>query len=287
MGLRDLLVHVDQTEASLARLRLAVDLASRHGSRLAAIFIRDWSPAQLQERRTAELGLVSGEQLDRLHGRIETSIDNAEEQLRSMLGSLGREHGLEVEWRRVDGPASVVVAQHARYSDLCALGWYGELDNSSADYSFAEELLFVSGRPVLLIPAAGNFTTLGRHIAVAWNASRPAARAVNDALPLIERSERTTVLTVNPAAFMEPRGALPPERMVEHLERHGAATDLVRIENVPTRSIAEVLQDKARELGADLIIAGAFGHPKLWEKLLGGVTRDLLDHMRLPIFMSH
>jgi nucleotide-binding universal stress UspA family protein len=62
---------------------------------------------------------------------------------------------------------------------------------------------------------------------------------------------------------------------------------LVRLENVPARSIADALQAKAREVGADLLVAGAFGHARLWEKLLGGVTRELLDRMNLPIFMSH
>ncbi len=106
-------------------------------------------------------------------------------------------------------------------------------------------------------------------------------------MPLIERTERTTVLTVNPAAFIERHGALPADHMVEHLKRHGTVTDLVRLEHVPASSIARTLQAKAREIGADLLVAGAFGHPKLWEKLLGGVTRDLLDSMNFPIFMSH
>ncbi|MGP0093162.1 MAG: hypothetical protein ACLPKB_24955 [Xanthobacteraceae bacterium] len=287
MALRDLLVHVDQTEGALVRLRLSADLAARHGSRLTAIFVREWSPAQLEERGTAELGLVSGKELDRLYGRIEASIDDAAERLRSVLDGLARERGLTAEWRGVDGPASVVVAQHARYADLCILGQDGTPDNSSVDYSFSEEMLFVTGRPVLFIPVVGSFATLGRHIAVAWNSSRPAARAVGDALPLIERSERTTVITVNPAAFLGRRGALPADQIVEHLRRHGASTDLVRIDNVPARSIADALQAKANEVGADLIVAGAFGHPKLWEKLLGGVTRDLLDRMSLPTLMSY
>jgi len=160
-------------------------------------------------------------------------------------------------------------------------------DDNSVGYTFSEELLFVTGRPVLFIPPVPLGETLGRHIAVAWNSSRPAARAVNDAMPLIERAERTTVLTVNPAVFIDRRGALPLDQMVEHLKQHGASTDLVRLGNVPARSIADALQAKAREVGADLLVAGAFGHARLWEKLLGGVTRELLDRMNLPIFMSH
>jgi nucleotide-binding universal stress UspA family protein len=287
MGLRDLLVYVDQTEGALLRLRLAADLASRHGSRLTALYVWEWTPAQLQERGTAELGLVSGEELDRLHRHIQASIDGAAEQLRSTLETLGRERSLITEWRSVDGPAAIVVPQHARYADLCILGRDAAVDDNSVGYTFSEELLFVTGRPVLFVPSAPPFETLGRHIAVAWNSSRPAARAVNDALPLIERTERTTVLAINPAVFIDRRGALPAEQLVKHLQHHGAVTDLVRLENVPTGSIADTLQAKAREIGADLLVAGAFGHPKLWEKLLGGVTRDLLDCMNFPIFMSH
>jgi nucleotide-binding universal stress UspA family protein len=122
---------------------------------------------------------------------------------------------------------------------------------------------------------------------VAWNSSRPAARAVNDAMPLIEQTERTTLLTVNPEVFIDHHGALPADQMVEHLRRHGASVDMVSLEHIPARAIADALQVKARAIGADLLVAGAFGHPRLWEKLLGGVTRDLLDGMKLPIFMSY
>ena len=104
---------------------------------------------------------------------------------------------------------------------------------------------------------------------------------------MLDRIHHALYVAVNFGDFMERNGALPADQMVEYLRRHGALTDLVQLENVPVKSVGDVLQAKAQELGADLIVAGAFGHPRLWEKLLGGATRDLLDHMRLPIFMSH
>jgi nucleotide-binding universal stress UspA family protein len=286
MALKDLLVYVDQTEGAHLRLRLAADLASRHGSRLIALFVWESDAAQLEARRTAEMGLVSAEELDRLRRHIGTSIGLAAEQLRSTLDTLGRERGLTTEWRSVDGRAVVVVAQHARHADLCIVGREGAEDNS-IDYTFSEELLFVTGRPILFIPSVPLGKTLGRHIAVAWNSSRAAARAVHDAMPLIEQTEQTTVLTVNPEVFIDRHGGLPADQMVEHLRRHGASVDMVRLDHIPTQAIADALQAKARDIGADLLVAGAFGHPKLWEKLLGGVTRDLLDGMNFPIFMSH
>lgn len=286
MGLKDLLVYVDRTEESLARLQLAVDLASRHGSRLTALYAREWSDEQLEERKAAEMGLISVKAIDRLDRRIEASIDRAAEEVRSVLDTLGRKHGLTTEWRCVAGPASGRLPQYARYADLCVVGHNASADNELDDYSLSEKLLFVTGRPVLFVPPVKPFETLGRQIVVAWNSSRAAARAVNDAMPLIECAERTTVIAVNPADFIDRHGALPADQIVEHLRRHGASTKLVRLEHIPAGSIADALQAEARDLGADLLVAGAFGHPRLWEKLLGGVTRDLLDRMILPILMS-
>ena len=287
MALRDLLVYVDQTESARIRLRLAADLARRHSSRLTALYVREWSPAQWDERKTAELGLASAKELDHLDQRTEASIDEAAARLRWALEALKREHGLDAKWQSLDGQASVVVPQHARYADLCILGQNTSADPDSVGYTFSEQLLFVTGRPVLFVPAFGSFETLGRHIVVAWNSSRASARAVSDALPLIERAEQTTVITINPADFIERHGAPPAEQMVEHLRRHSASVEGIELKNVSAGSIANALQAEARNVGADLVVAGAFGHPRLWEKLLGGVTRDLLAQMSLPTLMSH
>ncbi len=287
MALKDLLVYVDQTDASLVRLRLAADLAIRHGGRLTALYAREWSRAQLDRRKAAELGLVSADGLHLLDQRIKASIDAIAERLQAILDELKKDHGLQAELLGIDGDAAAVVPQYARYADLCILGRDEPQGPTSISYTFSEQLLFVSGRPVLFVPADGSFATLGRHIAVAWNSSRPAARALNDALPLIERAERTTVLMINPTGFIDAHAGPPGEQMVEHLRRHGAMADAVRIEDVPRGAIAEELLAQAHARGADLMVAGAFGHPRLWEKILGGVTYDLLARMSLPIFMSH
>ena len=92
---------------------------------------------------------------------------------------------------------------------------------------------------------------------------------------------------INPSDFIDTHEGPPGEQLAEHLTRHGATVDIKRIENIAHGAIADRLQAEARALGADLMVAGAFGHPRLWEKMLGGVTHDLIARMRLPIFMSH
>jgi nucleotide-binding universal stress UspA family protein len=287
MALKDLLVCLDQTGAAVTRLRLAADLARRHGSRLTALFVRELSQDQSEMRKNAELGLASGNDFDRVTQLIQRLIDDTTERLRAMIEDLSRQHGLEIEWRDLDGTASGVAPEEARYADLCILGPGNPQDGASVGYGFTERLLFETGRPLVFVPEFGAFESLGRHIVIGWNASRPAARAVSDALPLIERAERTTVVTIDSADFADHDGGPAADRLVRHLKHHNQAIDAVRITNVPAGAIAATLQDRARELGADLVVTGAYGHPKLWERLVGGVTRDLFDRTTLPMLMSH
>lgn len=286
MALKDILLYVDQTDRARGRLRLAMDLARRHGSYLTALFVRERDQMQLDERKAAELGLASAQQVRRLDKSIEASIDIAAEQLKAELETLARQCGVQAEWRTAQGTLAEIAPQHARYADLCILGHEVPANRASIDYSFDEQMLFTVGRPVMFVPPVWTSTVLGLHVAIAWNSSRPAARAVNDALPLIERAERTTVITVNPTDFIDRHGALPAAYMVEHLKRHGAAVEAVQLENVAAGAIAPTLQVKARELGADVLVAGAFAQPRLKERFLGGVTSDLLLDMRMPLLMS-
>lgn len=287
MALKDLLVYVDQSKRSINRLRLSADLARRHESRLIAIYVRELSLAQMHERNTAELGIASTAAMDQVNERFQQAMDEAEKRLQEILDEIRNELGVQVEWRSVNGVASIVVPQHARFADLCILGQDHAATDTAMGYTFSEEILFVTGRPVLFVPVGGVFDRLGQHIVVAWNSSRAAARAVNDALPLIERAERVTVLAVNPTEYVERYGALPPDRLVEHLRRHSARVEGVYLNDIPSPLICDVLQAEAGKRGADLLVAGVFGHPKLWEKLMGGVTHDLLAKMTVPVFMSY
>jgi nucleotide-binding universal stress UspA family protein len=287
MALKDLLVCVDQTEDALIRLRLASDLASRHVSRLTALFAREWTFAQQDRRKAAELGLVTWDRLHLLDDDITASISGVAERIKANLHQLTHDRGIPTDFIDIDSSAAVTVPQYARYADLCILGQNEPGGPASINYSFAEQLLFVTGRPVLFVPTDCSTQTLGRHVAVAWNSSRPAARSLNDAMPLIERADRTTIVMINPSGFIESHPGPQGEQLIEHLTRHGATVYSRRIENVSHAAIADRLQDEAKASGADLVVAGAFGHPRLWEKMLGGVTHDLLARLRLPIFMSY
>jgi nucleotide-binding universal stress UspA family protein len=281
VALKDLLVQLDQSDRSHAQLELAVDLARRHGSFITALYVREWSAEQLERRKTAELAGRSLAEVADIDQVVEDSIDRSAHELRATFESLTTRHGLNSEWRMVEGEPSTILPQHARYADLCILAAGAPADDASA------EMLFTAGRPVLLVPQATGLATLGAHVAIAWNSSRSAARALSDALPLLERSEKATVIAVNPNDSIEAHGALPLVRLLEHLRRHGVSARSIVLADVPADAVAAALQEKACAVGADLLVAGAHGHTWLHEVLLGSVTRDLLAGLELPVMMSH
>jgi nucleotide-binding universal stress UspA family protein len=287
MALKDMLVWLDQSNRSFTHLRLAADLARRHGSWLTALYVREWKPEQLAHRKTAELAgrpLADVEQLDQA---AEAALDESVVKANAEVVGLAAEYGIAIDWRVADGDASRVLPQYARYADLCVLDAEIPAASTSAGYRFYEEMPFVAGRPVLLVPRASGRATLGAHVAIAWNSSRAAARAINDALPLLERSERTTVIAINPGDFIGRHGSLPLQRLLEHLQRHGILARSVELADVPPAEIADTLQQQARLAGADLLVAGAHGHLWLRDMLLGSVTRDLLARLQLPVMMSN
>jgi nucleotide-binding universal stress UspA family protein len=285
VALKDLLVYLDEMPGARTRLRLAADLARRHQSCLTALYVREWTPAQLAQRQTAELAERSVIDMQGLDQSVEASIDLSESRLRTELQRLAGALGLHLEWRSVGGEPVAVLPQHARYADLCILDVDTPAASTPAGYRFSEAMLFMAGRPVLCVPAAWDGKTLGSQIAIAWNSSRAAARTLTCALPLIEKADAVTVLTINPRDCIARHGALPVDQLIVHLARHGVAAHPVEVKGLPSGSIADELQARARASGADLMIAGCQGHAWLREILMGGVTHDLFARMKLPIMM--
>lgn len=172
-------------------------------------------------------------------------------------------------------------AHHARYFDMALIGW--DSGNQGVK-GLAEAVLFGSGRPMVLIPDDREPVRRFSRVAIAWDASRVAARAAADARMLIERADDISVITVTDEKPLEDADA--GERLAESLRRAGlkASYSAVRAEDCP---IAETLQRHAVELGADLLVMGGYGHSRLRDFVLGGATQGVLSELRLPILLSH
>lgn len=173
-----------------------------------------------------------------------------------------------------------VAASHARYFDLGLMGW--EPNNATARM-IAEAMVFGSGRPVVLLPDSANAATI-EHVAIAWDGSRVAARALADAQPFLAHASKVHVLTVVGEKPLKPSD--DGERLAVSLRRRGLNADFAAI-NAEDCPIAVTLQDQAIERGADLLVMGAYGHSRVREFILGGATEGVLSDLRLPILMSH
>jgi nucleotide-binding universal stress UspA family protein len=151
---------------------------------------------------------------------------------------------------------------------------------------FERGLPLATGRPVLVVPYAFERRPAGRHVMIAWNASREAARAVNDALPLLRRASHVHVVALSPVRSATAHGEEPGADIALYLARHGVKVTVSR-DDAPEVDTGNLLLSRAFDLSADLIVMGAWGHSRLREFVLGGVTRTLLESMTVPVLMSH
>ncbi len=283
MALKELLVHLNQAKGAGQRLRLAMELAKRHASHLTALFVEEWSSDQLAARAVAELGLAAAADLSTLDRSVAADIEAAASRLRISLDTFKAARALDADWKQRSGFSDVLLRKEAPYTDLTVIGHENVPHSTLDSRAFCEKLLCETGGPLLIVPTETPVGSLGRRVVVAWDGSAPALHALNHALPVIERADQTTIVNVSCGInriTVEELG-----RLMERLQRHGGSVN-VRQFDAPANLISELLQSKARDLGADLIVCGAFGHHRLKEHLLGGVTFELLQHLRLPLLIS-
>jgi nucleotide-binding universal stress UspA family protein len=296
MALKDILVGVDPSTAGEGRLKLALNLVRPHQAHITACYImreEHAAPSPILAGVPVNPGpgiLVAPEAGPTLGDTVPTPISPASreaeraEQVEELFRTELRAHGLGGEWHLLSPGETAVFIDLAKSFDLTILG---QLSPEIRSTGFRpDEIVIATGRPVLVVPYAGAFDTVGRRALVAWDGTREAARAANDALPLLENAEAVTVMFVGAreTALEEHHPSI--ERMVHHLQRHGIAARAEETLHGDLR-ISDVLLSRAADLAVDLLVAGAYHHSQLREALVGGVSRELLDHMTVPVLMSH
>jgi nucleotide-binding universal stress UspA family protein len=172
------------------------------------------------------------------------------------------------------------VSDIARYHDLAVLG-VGNHD--AALRATAEEVIFAAGKPVLLVPEDLDVKTYD-HVAIAWDGSRVAARAVGDAWPFLSKATAISILCVTDEKAL-PHGDVGA-RLADYLGKHGLQAT---VSDVATgeRPIAETLQTQALRIGAGVLVMGGFGHSRVRDFVLGGATSGILRDLKMPALISH
>lgn len=279
MGYQTILVQLDTGERCAERVRYATKLALEHDAHLVGMAAADEVRVLALYGNCPAPVALSSEQL-LAPRRL------AQEALRTFETRVEHQGLRSYETRFETGEAGLVTMVHARYSDLVVIGQsepQGQDDTPLPD--FPQYLVIHAGRPVLVIPYVGEFRSPPRRIDVAWDASREAARAVSDALPLLKRADRVRILTFNAAASWSGHGAVPGADAATYLARHGVKVEVTQEQS--TVAVGEALLNAVSDAGTDLLVMGGYGHARVREMVLGGVTRTLLTEMTVPVLFAH
>jgi len=288
MALRDILMVLSDAPANRQQLALTVALAARHGARVSGFCPLDLLAAPQAAVELLGYGeVVAITQETTQASTVATYADEMEAVFREACGRAG----VAGAWHVGDTDPPAALLRLAHQSDLIVFGQpqpEGALAGRAAD--LMQHVLLEAGRPLLIVPYAGTFDALARlagfHALIGWTETREAARAVHDALPLLAAAGAVTVLTVLPGRDAPTDGQPPAAELARHLQRHGVAATAVRTvtDGIPD---SDALLSYACDVSADLLVLGGYGHSPLRERMWGGVTRDVLRHMTLPVLMSH
>jgi nucleotide-binding universal stress UspA family protein len=270
--IKDILLHVDASDAGMRRLDFALELAPLTGARLVGVHVE----------HSAELAPVyKPSQIARAQALVEEEAAEAAAEASQLFHSRTSASQVSTTWRGLTGSMVDTLAEEARTCDLVMLGQY-EWEGPPINHplSLAEALVGRCGRPLLVVPVQRS--PLPKSVLVAWDGSREAVRALHDALPLI----RSTGAAVEIAWFRERHGEEDLDRVRDHLARHDIiVSDLIALDARGDAPAA--LLTRLNEGHFDMLVMGAFGHPTWFEFLFGGTTAAVMLKSNVPILVSH
>ncbi len=281
MPVNTILVSLNAKNRADTVLRIACGLAREHEAHLIGVYVvPDVKPVAMFEAYLAT----------DFFDEQQKQFNKCADKMRRFFKKEASRNSLTSEWLQVHAVNQILADQviaHSGQADLIVVNqtdtWATSLD---PEPDFADRLIMASGRPVLIIPNSGEFETIGKRVIIGWKPAREAVRAVHDALPILVKSKKVTLVTIDTQDDSYSDDTSSTHQMVEMLRRHGVNAEVQApvISDIPA---GEALLNEVAVLGADLIVVGAYGHSRLRELLLGGVTRFLLKHATVPVLMSH
>lgn len=278
MSYRDILLHLTEDKRSDAKTAVAFSLAGIMDARVTALYTIPYAnqfyymgghvPPVFLEQRVAE----ALDNADTARKGFETAVEQAD---------------LEAAWIQTERMPLEVLEAQGRHFDIAIVGQPDpDTDtfalNSVGTSGLPADLALGIGRPILVLPYIGHYDLRLNEVVVAWNGSREAARAVHDSLPLLQRAKGVTVLVINP----DEDELTSAQLLVKHLERH-AVKVTVQTRMTEDLAVGEALLSSLSDLSADLLVMGAYGHSRLRETVLGGMTDTIMGSMTVPVFLSN
>jgi nucleotide-binding universal stress UspA family protein len=281
MSYKTILVHVDGSMHVNRRVEIAARIAALYDAHLVGVALTDFPPSFYEPLMFNPFDPAIEPLLQVPRQRAADALANFEDIARQF-------HVGSIEARLEENETALGLSLQARYCDLVVLGQYDPDDTeSSTKADFAETVILECGVPVLMVPFASAVAGTGRRALVAWNASREAVRAVHYALPMLQRAAQVDVAVFDPDTLPAGYRAVPDKDIVTSLARHGIKAKVTRQVTTSDIDIGSALLSLATDLVSDLLVMGCYGHTRLREVLLGGVSREILRSMTLPVLMAH
>lgn len=266
MQFKDILVHLDDSPQCAARFALAVGLARKQKAHLTGLYVIS-HPGDQPLHESAITASQAQAEFEHQAGQSGISAD-----------------WLCVDWRVKGLSLADILTLHAHYNDLVIVG---QTDNTFKGNGFRldmRRLVMASGRPVLIVPYAGRFHTVGEQVMVAWKPGRESVRALNDAMPFMLNACKVSVLSVISSQLGDGANAESCARICTYLSHHdiSAKADQIMAGDIP---VGDVFLNHAWEKGCDLLVMGAYSHNP--REPLGPVAAHVLSCMTMPVLISH
>jgi nucleotide-binding universal stress UspA family protein len=276
---KNLLVNIPTERSPQPVINGAISLAARFQAQLDAVSIGyESSSLPLVAEGGAAVAAIFADEREKALERAHAALAIFEVE----AGRAGLIHSSRAI-TALQGEAAAILGATSRLYDLAVVS-QPEFERDTFDNMLAQEILFQSGGPVLFIPYTFKGAFHARRIGICWDGSRLAARAVRDAMPLLEQAEAITIITINAAS------SVPADASAAHLVRYLSRLNVpAEIDNVNTAkaNTQSSILSLASDESLDLLVMGGYGHSRLKETVFGGVTRDMLRSMTVPTLMTH
>lgn len=275
MSYRAIMAYLAPGAANDNIVGIARDLASRTGSGVIGIAAADVSPpTYFMEGREAQL------LIEQMRAEVQVGLS----ELRELFERQMRGADAAIEWRSDLRRPLDYLCEQSRAADVLIVPATRSVFSDPFATASLDSLLVAAGRPVIVIPSSVAFLDL-RHVVVAWKDTREARRAVLDAIPLLKLAKEVSIVEVSEGRADSTVAAGRLDDLRRWLERHGVSATWVALESGGDTSAR--LKQFVSDAGAGMIVAGAFGHSRLQELVLGGVTDDLLRTSKVSLFLSN
>jgi len=269
MNFKDILVHIDNRPICASRLKVAIELARQQQARLTGLYV-------IPHPYFASHHVDPQQLANEAQKRFETSVAEAR---------------VEAEWICVDSLKSGLdmaqaITLQAHYRDLLIISQTDlEAPDRTIPPDLPERAVLGAGRPVLIIPYAGEFKALGRRVMLAWRGGPESSRAVHDSMPLLRQADLARVLSVQGPGGDESFKAHNAD-ICRHLIHYGINASGEKLTTAGL-SVGDLILNRCADEGIDLLVMGAFAQSRRGHQTLGEVGRYLLEYMTVPVLMSH